>query len=67
MPVPVINFYPRSRQVKPHIDDQGEVHLCITDWPQYLRQRDRTKKDGQSGDWRVYRPSVDALLQQQQD
>jgi hypothetical protein len=29
---PIINFYPRSRNVIAHICQAGQVHVCVSDW-----------------------------------
>ena len=54
----VVNFYPRSRQVKPHICARGELHVCISDWLKVLR----TNKGGDS--WVLREPLPDYPLLQ---
>ena len=30
--MPIINFYIRSRNVRPHVNGDGQVHVCVSDW-----------------------------------
>ena len=58
--MPIINFYPRSRGVKAHIDDTGALHICISEWDAYLRSNNSGWQNGYS----LNRSSVLALQEQ---
>ena len=34
-----IMFYPRSRNIKPHIDEEGTVHVPISEWDELLKRK----------------------------
>ena len=52
-----ITFYIRSRNMTPHIDESGGVHVCISEWDRYLIKSDNNRANG----WRLDRSSVEAL------
>jgi len=31
-----IVFHPRSRKVKPHWDEYGDLHVCVSEWDKVL-------------------------------
>ena len=37
-----IMFYPRSRNMKPHIDEEGTVHVPISEWDKVLAASEKT-------------------------
>lgn len=43
----VISFYPPSRNMKPHIDEHGEIHVPISEWLNVLR----TARKDEPGEW----------------
>lgn len=36
-----IMFYPRSRNITPHIDEEGTVHVPIEEWDEVLKRSNK--------------------------